>query len=247
MALQIHLGHHTAGSRSGRHAGRAERTDRTPGAGGRVFAVQRLGALAVGLFLLAFGLLGFLRGLPVLSSAGGRVLGLSANGLLAGLSVVVAALLLGAAGRGPRVASTVMVALGTLFLLSALVNLALMETSANILAFQTSNVVFSVVVGLVLLMLGAYGRFSGHLPADSPYARPHAPADEPPDQPTTAAQVAAEQAMREAEVAVVEHRATEDQRSRVQAMAPARTRDARRRIWMASDEPSVPGRGRLVA
>src|SRR3978361_1858333 len=95
-----------------------------------------------------------------------------------------------------------------------------METSANILAFQTRNVAFSVVVGLVLLMLGAYGRFSGHLPADSPYAHPHAPADETPDQPTTAAQVAAEQAMREAEVAVVEHRATEDQRRRVQAMAP---------------------------
>jgi hypothetical protein len=66
-----------------------------------VFAVQRAGAVTVGLVLLAFGLLCFTRELPFLSSSGERVLGLSANGLLATVSVVVAAVLLGAAVRGP--------------------------------------------------------------------------------------------------------------------------------------------------
>jgi hypothetical protein len=239
MALPIHLGHHRAARVS---AGAGEEV-----VDPRVFAVQRAGAVTVGLVLLAFGLLCFTRELPFLSSSGERVLGLSANGLLATVSVVVAAVLLGAAVRGPRVASTVMLVLGVLFLLSALVNLAVIGTRANVLAFQTSNVCFSVVVGLLLLLLGAYGRFSGGLPSDSPYAHPHPWLAEPPDLPSTPEEVAVEAAMREAEIAVVEHRATEDQRRRVQAMAAVHTRADRRRVWTAFDEPPLPGRGRRVA
>ena len=175
MALAIHLGHH--------HPAITSERSGAPASGSRVFAVQRLGAVTVGVVLLTFGLVGLTRGLPVLSSHGERVLGMSANGLLAALSVAVGALLIGAAARGPRVASTVMVALGGLFLLSALVNLFVLSTRENVLAFQTSNVVFSAVVGVLLLMLGAYGRFSGHLPDDSPYAHPHTWVEEPPDLP----------------------------------------------------------------
>jgi Domain of unknown function (DUF4383) len=232
----------------GRH--RAARVSPGPGEGAfdpRVFAVQRLGAVSVGVVLLGFGMLGFTRGVPALSSHGEQVLGLSANGVLAGLSVVVAAVLLGAALRGPRLASTVMLVLGVLFLLSALVNLAVIGTRANVLAFQTSNVVFSVVVGLLLLLLGSYGRFSGSLPSDSPYAHPHPWLAEPADLPSTPEEIAAEAAMREAEIAVVEHRATEDQRRRVQAMAAVHTRADRRRVWRDFDRPPLPGRGRRVA
>jgi hypothetical protein len=39
--------------------------------------------------------------------------------------------------------------------------------------------------------------------------------------------------MREAEIAVVEHHATPDQAARVRAMAGLRTRDERRRTWLA--------------
>lgn len=233
MALLIHLGHHRA-------AREAAGEEFDP----RVFAVQRAGAITVGLVLLGFGLLGFTRGVPALSSHGERVLGMSANGVLAGLSVFVAALLIAAALRGPRVASTAMLVLGVLFLLSALINLAVIGTRANVLAFQTSNVVFSVVVGLVLLTLGSYGRFSGHLPANSPYAHPHERAVERPDQPATAEEFAAEAAMREAEIAVVEHRATENQRRRVAAMAGVHTRDERRRVWLSFDRPTLPTPGR---
>jgi hypothetical protein len=196
MALAIHLGHHHAAISHQGLPVPAERPGASPGSGGRVFAVQRRGAVSVGLLLLAFGLCALTRGVPVLSSHGERVLGLSADGLLAGLSVAVAVLLIGAAARGPRVASTVMVVLGALFLLSGVVNLFVLGTRENVLAFDTTNVVFSVVVGLLLLMLGAYGRFSGHLPADSPYAHPHPWVEEPPELPGTPEELAAEAAMR---------------------------------------------------
>ncbi len=202
----------------------------------RVCAVHRLGAVIVGLMLLVFGVLGFVRGVPFLSTVGRPILGLSSNGLLAGLSVVVAAVLVGAALRSPRLASTVMIVLGVLFLLSGLVNLALLRTSFNILAFRMSNVIFSVVVGLLLLVLGAYGRISGNLPPDSPYAHPHPEVHEPPDLPTTPEELAAEAGMREAEIAVAQHHATDDQRRRVQAMARAHSREDRRRIWIQFDE-----------
>jgi hypothetical protein len=245
MTLMIHLGHRT-GSRT-HQVPRVPPGDAAPApapalesadAGERpiiderVFAVQRLGAVIVGVLLLVFGLLGFASRVPFLSTHGERIVGLSSNGLLAAVSVVVAAILIGAALRGPRIASTVMIVVGTLFLLSALGNLALLRTSFNILAFRMSNVLFSVVAGLLLLVLGSYGRLSGNLPDDSPYAHPHAWNSEPPDLPSTPEEIAAEAAMRQAEIAVAEHHATEDQRRRVLAMARVRTRDGRRRVWM---------------
>jgi hypothetical protein len=53
--------------------------------------------------------------------------------------------------------------------------------------------------------------------------------------PSTPAEFAAERAMRGAEIAVVNHVATADQRRRVEAMAAERTREGRRRVWMAFD------------
>jgi hypothetical protein len=198
-----------------------------------------VGAVLVAVFLLVFGVLGFADGLDYFSTDGERILGLSSNGLLSTISVVVALILLAAAARSPRVVSTVMIVIGSLFLLSALVNLAALRTSFNLLAFEFENVVFSVVAGLLLLTLGAYGRISGHLPSDSPYARPGTDDEDldlTSDLPATPAEVAAERAMRDAEVAVVQHVATNDQRRRVAAMAQVHNRAERRRVWMSFDE-----------
>jgi hypothetical protein len=198
--------------------------------------VHRLGAVAVALVVLAFGLLGFAGGLDFFSTSGEPILGMSSNGLLSTISVVTAAVLIAASLRGPRIASTVMIAVGSLFLLSGLANLAVLRTGFNVLAFELANVYFSFAAGLTLLLLGAYGRISGHLPADSPYARAGAGEDpEPPENPSTPAEFAAERAMREAEIAVVNHVATAEQRRRVAAMAAERTRAGRRRVWMELD------------
>ena len=208
-----------------------------------VFHVQRTGAIGVGAFLTVFGLVGLVGGLRFLTTHGERVLGLSSNGLLSTISVVVGLVLIGAALRGPRVASTVMMVFGCLFLLSALGNLAVLRTSLNLLAFEVRNVLFSIAVGLLLLVLGAYGRVSGNLPPDSPYAHPHAESTEPPESyASTLEEFAAEAAMREAEIAVSNHVGTEDQRRRVQAMAAMHTRADRRRVWMELDarQPAPP-------
>jgi hypothetical protein len=202
----------------------------------RVFAVQRIGALAVAAVILVFGLLGFAGGLDFFSTDGGSILGMSSNGLLSTISVLTAAVLVVAALRSPRTASTLMMVIGILFLLAGLGSLAVLRTDANLLAFEIENVIFSEVAGLVLLLLGAYGRVSGNLPADSPYAHPRAEDDGGPDSvPSTPAEFAAERAMREAEVAVVNHTATADQRRRVEAMAQVHTRGDRRRVWMQFD------------
>lgn len=207
--------------------------------GARVPAVHRIGAVVVAAVIAVFGILGFVDGLDFFSTEGERILGLSSNGLLSTISVVTAAVLIAAAVRGPRIASTVMIVVGVLFLVSALANLAVLNTDLNFLAFRFPNVVFSVVAGLVLLVLGAYGRVSGNLPPDSPYAHPHDDDDRPVDDdeyPSTPEEFRAEQAMREAEVAVVQHTATPDQQRRVAAMASAHSRAERRRVWLSFDD-----------
>jgi Domain of unknown function (DUF4383) len=202
----------------------------------RVLTVHRIGAVAVALVIGTFGVLGFADGLAFFSTEGERILGLSSNGLLSLISVVTAVVLIAAAFRGPRIASTVMIAIGILFLVSALANLAVLRTEFNVLAFALPNVVFSVVAGLLLLLLGAYGRVTGNLPPDSPYAHPGADdVSDPEEFPSTPAEFAAERAMREAEIAVVNHVATADQRRRVAAMAEVTSRGDRRRVWMRFD------------
>ncbi len=228
MAQRLHL--------TRRRMSTSAHPDERPGPGARVYAVQRTGAVLVALFLLVFGLLGFASGQAFFSTRGQSVLGMSSNGLLSTLSVVVAVVLLAAAVSSPRTASTVMLVLGPLFLLSALVNSVVLGTRLNWLAFEMSNVIFSVVVGLPMLLLGAYGRIGSRLPPDSPYAHPHTDdADLVDERPRTPEEVAAEEAMREAEIAVVQHTATPDQYSRVQAMAQAHHRMDRRRVWMELD------------
>jgi hypothetical protein len=207
---------------------------------GRVPAVHRIGAIVVAAVIAAFGVLGLVDGLAYFSTDGERIAGLSSNGLLSTISLLTAAVLVAAALRSSRVASTTMLVIGVLFLVSALANLAVLETEVNFLAFSMANVIFSIVAGLVLLTLGAYGRVSGNLPADSPYRGEGAdgvPDDDATSQqlPETPAQRAAERAMREAEVAVIEHRATADQQRRVEAMAQVRTRADRRDVWMSFD------------
>jgi Domain of unknown function (DUF4383) len=232
MTLRLHLPHRT----SHRSPTGADRSGERPGLGSRVYTVQRDGAVVVALFLLVFAGLGFASGQRFFSTEGQPVLGMSSNGLLSTISVVVALVLLAAAARGPRTASTVMIIVGPLFLLSAFVNAIVLGTQLNWLAFSISNVIFSVVVGLLMLLLGAYGRIGGHLPADSPYAHsPTAEVDYVDERPTTPAEVHAEEAMREAEIAVVQHTATADQFRRVEAMARVHTRADRRRVWMELD------------
>ncbi|GGM61796.1 hypothetical protein GCM10012275_35900 [Longimycelium tulufanense] len=133
--------------------------------------IYRAGAALVGLYLVVFGALGLARQIDFVTTTGQEILGLSTNGLLSLISVVVGLVLVLAAIRGGAAASTTNIVFGVLFFLSGLVNLALMQTPFNIFAFQMQNVVFSLLVGMLLMFIGFYGRVSGGLTDDNPFVR----------------------------------------------------------------------------
>lgn len=135
----------------------------------RLARVYRTGAGLMGLFLLVFGILGLVDRIGFFSTGSNTVLGLNSNGALSTLSIVVALLLLAGAVRGGNAASTVNMLTGIAFLLAGFASLAVLDSPHNILAFRLQNVMFSFVVGLLLMTFGMYGRVSGSLPHDNPY------------------------------------------------------------------------------
>ncbi|UQA95588.1 DUF4383 domain-containing protein [Streptomyces halobius] len=143
----------------------------------RLSKVYRVGAGLMGLVLVAFGILGLTHNIGFFDTGGDTVAGLNTNGALSVLSIVVGVLLFGAMVIGGNFASTFNMVFGLLFLLSGFVNLALLQTGLNFLAFKIQNVLFSFVVGLMLLVFGMYGRVSGGLSHDNPYWRARHPAE----------------------------------------------------------------------
>ncbi|MFJ3297965.1 DUF4383 domain-containing protein [Streptomyces bacillaris] len=137
----------------------------------RLATVYRIGAGLCGVILLVFGILGFTNQLGFFDTNGSQVAGLSTNGLLSLISVVVGLVLMTGAVIGGNVASTVNMTVGTLFLLSGFVHIFILDKGANILDFGMSNVIFSFVMGLLILTFGMYGRVTGGLPHDNPYWR----------------------------------------------------------------------------
>lgn len=137
----------------------------------RLAAVYRIGAGLCGAILVVFGALGFANQLSFFNTSGSQIAGLSSNGLLSLISLLVGALLIAGAAVGGNVASTVNMTIGSLFLLSGFIHLFILDRAANILDFSMSNVIFSFVMGLLILTFGMYGRVTGGLPHDNPYWR----------------------------------------------------------------------------
>ncbi|MEU1458590.1 DUF4383 domain-containing protein [Streptomyces avermitilis] len=135
----------------------------------------RVGAGLMGLVLLAFGVLGLINRIGFFNTHGDTVAGLNTNGALSALSICVGLLLFAGMVIGGNVASTLNMVLGILFILSGFVNLALLDTGFNFLAFHIQNVLFSFVVGVLLMFFGMYGRVGSALPHDNPYWRARHP------------------------------------------------------------------------
>ena len=125
--------------------------------------VYRFGGGVIGAVLLVFGLVGLFGGFSFFDT-GDRVAGLSTNTVLSVLSVVVGLVLIAAAVRGGNTAADVNSVFGALFLVSGFANMCVLRTSWNFLNFSMANVIFSFVVGLLLLTFGFYGRVSGRVP-----------------------------------------------------------------------------------
>ncbi|MFF3259832.1 DUF4383 domain-containing protein [Streptomyces sp. NPDC002932] len=154
---------------------RATRLDEHLPVDHRLSRVYRVGAGLMGLVLLAFGVLGLIDKIGFFDTGGDTVAGLSTNGALSVLSICVGLLLFIGMVIGGNFASTLNMVIGIVFVLSGFVNLALLDTGMNFLAFQIQNVLFSFVVGLLLMMFGMYGRVSGGLSHDNPYWRARHP------------------------------------------------------------------------
>ncbi|MDQ3903991.1 MAG: DUF4383 domain-containing protein [Actinomycetota bacterium] len=201
--------------------------------GSRLDLVHRIGAAVLGGGLCVFGVLGVADRLEFLAVRGKVVLGLATNGLLATISLIVGGILIGAALRGGRSSSTITVVVGALFLLSGLLNLAVLDTPWNLLAFRLSNVIFSFVAGMMLLFLGAYGRFSGGLSADNPYYQQRHRNDPPPTPEPTSDQHSDinEAELAAAELAVAEGHATPEQELLVLEDARRRAYEAHLHAW----------------
>ncbi|MET7541138.1 DUF4383 domain-containing protein [Streptomyces sp. NPDC005507] len=149
--------------------------------------VYRWGAAFCGVVLLVFGCFGLADQLSPFNTDGGQIAGMSTNGVLSLISVVVGLALVAGGIIGGNFASTLNMAVGTLLLISGFVHLFILDKGANVLDFGMTNVIFSFVMGLVILTFGMYGRVSSRLPHDNPYWRRRHP--------------------REAEAEAAEHRA----------------------------------------
>ncbi|MEU9451651.1 DUF4383 domain-containing protein [Streptomyces sp. NPDC048277] len=155
----------------------------------RLNQVYRIGAGLMGLFLVAFGVLGLTRNIGYFDTGGNTALGLNTNGALSVLSILVGLLLFVGMVIGGNFASTLNMVLGVLFILNGFLFLGLLDTASDFLAFKIQNVLFSFVVGLVLMVFGMYGRVSTNLPHDNPYWRARHPEAEQRAAPATEDQV----------------------------------------------------------
>lgn len=216
--------------------------------GARVTMVHRVAAAVVAVVIACFGAFGLAGGLGFFDTQGPSVAGLSTNGALSTVSIATAVVLVAAAVRGGRIASTTMVVVGSLFLVSAFANLAVLDTEYNLLAFRLPNVFFSIGAGMLLLFLGAYGRLAGNLPSDNPYHRDDGdgPGDGSDDashaqpSPRTADEAAADRAMAEAERARTRGGGSDGQRRRLAATDDLRWHEDRRSRWMSLDDSGPP-------
>ncbi|WP_354640275.1 DUF4383 domain-containing protein [Kitasatospora camelliae] len=153
----------------------------------RLSQVYRFTAGLGGVFLVVFGILGLTGTHPgIFDTEGKEVFGLSSNGALSVLSLVAGGVLIIGAIIGGNFASNLNMIMGLLFILAGFVGLMVLDSSANRLAFQISNVIFSFVFGFAVVTFGMYGRVSSHLPHDNPYWRKrHEKPDELPSGPPT--------------------------------------------------------------
>ncbi|WP_226363852.1 DUF4383 domain-containing protein [Pseudonocardia abyssalis] len=221
---------------------------RDPEPGTRLGLVHRIGAVAFASGLVVFGVLGLVNQLELFTTSGTPILGLSSNGLLSVISLVTAALLVAAAVRGGRTASTVTFGIGVAFLLSGVGGVLVLDTPFNVLAFRMSNVIFSLLAGGLLMVLGAYGRFTGRLPDDNPYrqagesgAADGVDSDAAP-LPTIyphADDAVAVRDLADAERAVAQHSATAEQAAAVHAIRDVRSAEDRLVAWRSATGPAT--------
>jgi Domain of unknown function (DUF4383) len=120
----------------------------------------RVLAAAVGLYVLAFGVVGVIEsaGLDFFDRGDTWVLGLQTNPAFSYLSIAVGAVVAGGALYGHNVDHFINLYGGIVFLVAGLAMMTVLHTDLNLLNFSMTNCVVSFLIGLVLLDAGLYGK-----------------------------------------------------------------------------------------
>lgn len=120
----------------------------------------RVFAGLIGLYVLVFGVVGFIqtRGMDFFANDGEWVLGLTTNPAFSLLSVATGLLLLVALLVGRNLDHILNIVAGAVFLFAGIAMLLLLRTDLNFLAFTVTNCVVSFLFGLLVLTAGLYGK-----------------------------------------------------------------------------------------
>ncbi|MEW2385149.1 DUF4383 domain-containing protein [Micromonospora sp. NPDC047707] len=114
----------------------------------------------IGLYILVFGVWGTASTLgdPLFEQDGDWVLGLRTNLAFSLVSVVFGAFLLVGASRRGNLGHYMNLTAGIVFLVTSILMMSVMQTSANFLNFSMSTVIVSMIFGLILLGTGLYDK-----------------------------------------------------------------------------------------
>ena len=122
--------------------------------------VYRSLATAAGLYVLAFGVAGFIRsrGTSAFSQGAMSALGLQTNLAFSIASFAAGVLILLAVLVGRNVDYFVNLVAGVGFLAAGIAMMALLRTDMNVLNFSIATCIVSFVIGMVLFSAGLYGK-----------------------------------------------------------------------------------------
>jgi membrane-associated HD superfamily phosphohydrolase len=120
--------------------------------------LYRVLALAAGVFVLIFGVIGFLvtQGDPILEPGAERALGLRTNPAFSYVSIATGALVVLSTVVGRNFDRFINLWVGSAFLIVGTAMLALMGSDMNVLNFTMVTVIVSYVIGSVLFTAGLY-------------------------------------------------------------------------------------------
>jgi hypothetical protein len=122
--------------------------------------LYRFLAGAAGLYLLAFGVIGIAMtwGDPFFNRGPDWVLGLRTNPAASWLGALAGLIILGAALAGGNLLHRVSLLMGYGVCGFAIVVMTMIQTDANVLNVSMANVIVLIVIGLVVLVAGLYGK-----------------------------------------------------------------------------------------